>query len=129
MYSILLNFPVAASVKMFVFCFYMVCLSTHVWNLMFFKIQSFETERSSFFVFVFLFVSSSSVLMALTYWLRQRYAMFAWAAGAAALIFRIETLIFLGLFVLGDLLRGRFSAIVQIIKHAIPAAVVLLGKN
>ena len=92
---------------------------------MFFKIQSSETERSSLKKKKF----SSSVLMALTYWLRQRYAMFAWAAGAAALIFRIETLIFLGLFVLGDLLRGRFSAIVQIIKHAIPAAVVLLGKN
>ena len=67
------------------------------------------------------------VLMALTYWLRQRYAMFAWTAGAAALIFRIETLIFLGLFVLGDLLRGRFGAIFQVVKNAIPAAVVLLG--
>ncbi|XP_070186406.1 dol-P-Man:Man(7)GlcNAc(2)-PP-Dol alpha-1,6-mannosyltransferase-like isoform X2 [Littorina saxatilis] len=67
------------------------------------------------------------VLTALACWLRQRYAMFAWTAGAAALIFRFETLIFLGLFVLADLLRGRFAAILEIIKNAIPAAVVLLG--
>ncbi|KAL8618808.1 hypothetical protein ACOMHN_000236 [Nucella lapillus] len=67
------------------------------------------------------------VLMALTYWMRQRYAAFAWAAGAACIIFRSETLVFLGLFVLSDLLRGRFAAVFQVVKHAVPAAVVLLG--
>ncbi|XP_076456670.1 dol-P-Man:Man(7)GlcNAc(2)-PP-Dol alpha-1,6-mannosyltransferase-like [Babylonia areolata] len=67
------------------------------------------------------------VLMAMTYRLRQQHGMFAWAAGAACIIFRFETLIFLGLFVLSDLLRGRVSAVVTVVKHAVPAAVVLLG--
>lgn len=67
------------------------------------------------------------VLLAMAYWLRRRYAMFAWTAGAATLIFRFETLIFLGLFVLVDLLKGRFSVLLQVVKNAVPAAVVLLG--
>ncbi|KAK7490863.1 hypothetical protein BaRGS_00017919 [Batillaria attramentaria] len=66
------------------------------------------------------------VLMALTYWLRQRYNMFVWTAGAAVIIFRFEALIFLGLFVLGELLKGRF-VVLQLIKSAIPAAIFWLG--
>jgi hypothetical protein len=68
-----------------------------------------------------------TVLMALTYWLRQRYALFVWTAGAAALIFRFETLAFLGLFVLVDLVKGRVTVLLQVVKHAVPAAIVLLG--
>ena len=54
--------------------------------------------------------------------------MFTWTAGAAALIFRFETLIFLGLYVLTDLVKGKVNVFLQILKTAVPAAVVLLGK-
>lgn len=66
------------------------------------------------------------VMLALSYWLRQRHELFVWTAGAAVIVFRFETLIFLGFFVLSDMLQSR-SVLLRLIKHAILAAVFWLG--
>ena len=67
--------------------------------------------------------------MALSFWLRRRYSMFAWTAGIAVIAFRFETLCFLGLFVVADMIHSRYKAVVQVVTSALPASVVLLGEN
>jgi len=69
----------------------------------------------------------SKVLLALKSWLHQHPVPFLWLSGAAILIFRSELALFLGLFLLMDLVSKRLS-IVTVVMTTVPAAFVLLGK-
>ncbi|PVD39263.1 hypothetical protein C0Q70_01891 [Pomacea canaliculata] len=59
------------------------------------------------------------VLVALTYWLHQRYSLFVWTAGAAAIIFRFETVILLGLVCARRTSSGKISTSLRIIEYHI----------
>ena len=75
------------------------------------------------FAFVFL-----SVLLALKAWLHRQYGVYICLSDTAIVIFRSELHMFLGLYLLMDLLQRRVS-IVYVILATIIAGIVLLGRS
>ncbi|KAM9230443.1 dol-P-Man:Man(7)GlcNAc(2)-PP-Dol alpha-1,6-mannosyltransferase isoform 1-T6 [Dugong dugon] len=65
-------------------------------------------------------------LAALTAWLRQRWACFLWLSALAAVVFRAELGLLLGLKLL-LLLLGRKVPLGRALRHAVPAGTVCLG--
>ncbi|XP_049740668.1 dol-P-Man:Man(7)GlcNAc(2)-PP-Dol alpha-1,6-mannosyltransferase isoform X2 [Elephas maximus indicus] len=65
-------------------------------------------------------------LAALTAWLRQRWVCFLWLSALAAVVFRAELGLLLGLKLL-LLLLGRKVALRRVLCHAVPAGAVCLG--
>lgn len=92
------------------------------------EIYSVSWSERKYFIFLHLSVLFP-VLVALTYWLHQRYSLFVWTAGAAAIIFRFETVILLGLYVLGELLQGKFQRVLQMSLHAVAAGFFWLSEG
>uniref|UniRef100_G3TXC0 Mannosyltransferase n=1 Tax=Loxodonta africana TaxID=9785 RepID=G3TXC0_LOXAF len=67
-------------------------------------------------------------LAALTAWLRQRWVCFLWLSALAAVVFRAELGLLLGLKLL-LLLLGRKVALRRVLCHAVPAGAVCLGES
>ncbi|XP_049740669.1 dol-P-Man:Man(7)GlcNAc(2)-PP-Dol alpha-1,6-mannosyltransferase isoform X3 [Elephas maximus indicus] len=72
------------------------------------------------------FYSQLIALAALTAWLRQRWVCFLWLSALAAVVFRAELGLLLGLKLL-LLLLGRKVALRRVLCHAVPAGAVCLG--
>lgn len=66
------------------------------------------------------------VFLALSAWLKRKHVQFIWFSGIAALVFRFELGILLGLYLLIAIFNQKLC-ITKFIRIAIPAAIVILG--
>jgi len=67
-----------------------------------------------------------AVLHAVADWLRGHFGRFIWLSACAAIVFRAETAMLLGIFALQSLVR-RNLAFSRVLKHAVPSTLVWLG--
>ncbi|XP_045148984.1 dol-P-Man:Man(7)GlcNAc(2)-PP-Dol alpha-1,6-mannosyltransferase isoform X3 [Echinops telfairi] len=72
------------------------------------------------------FYSQLVALLAVTAWLRRRWACFLWLSALAAIVFRAELAILLGIQLL-LLLMGGHVGLRKVLRHAVPAGVLCLG--
>ncbi|XP_075409590.1 dol-P-Man:Man(7)GlcNAc(2)-PP-Dol alpha-1,6-mannosyltransferase isoform X2 [Tenrec ecaudatus] len=72
------------------------------------------------------FYSQLVALLAATAWLRRRWACFLWLSALAAIVFRAELAVLLGLQLLLLLVGGQVG-LRKVLRHAVPAGVLCLG--
>lgn len=68
-----------------------------------------------------------TVLLALAAWIKQNHGQFLWISGAAIIIFRSELAVYLGLILAAEVFSKRLT-ITALLKHVIPAGIILIGK-